>query len=475
MNSHAFGIKSAKLRIHLLLVACLALGLLLPAFPIGFLSDDFNWLQLVRDTQESSWPQYLLIPSPFGYFRPLPMILFRCIGLSFPNSVWPFRLAILCCHLMVCLFVYILGRRLGYRPAVCLLAATIFAILPCHAESIFWIASLNELLASLFLLSGFLILLGNRSWRSDAGATLLFTLAIFSRESALCYLPLVLLLSLREPALRRPGLIPILLLSGLSFLGARLWWLRQLPAAVPLSSPGQLDLNPLNLAHRLLHYLTAMSLPVKPVFELLGFNHYEALRLWVLSSPGAKPILGLIAILTLGALAVSLIKLPPGRQVWPGLIFALIALSVYLPFGQTSEHFLYLPSVGFAYALASLLIVAAERWRSAGTILTAVILSIYLFGSGSRLYRWRQASRISEENLSHLESMIADIPAGSRVLITGLNNRYFGLPFLGEHCLNEAWAYRFPAKRIHFYFDPTRHDPYQVVYSPIEHRFFRRR
>lgn len=476
MTRQPLGLSSAEERSRLLFIACLAFGLLLPAFSIGFLSDDFSWLNLVANTRALAGKDFLLLPSPYGYFRPLPMILFRIVGLQFPGAVWPFRSIILFCHLIICLAVFILGRKSGFPSDVCLLAAVIFAVFPCHAESVFWIASLNELLASLFVLSALLCLLGKPSWPSAAAATLLFTLALFSRESALCYLPLVLLLSLLKPHLRPTRLIPILLLPGLLFLSARLWWLWHLPAAAPVSSPGHLDLSPLGLAYRLLHYLTATLLPVKPFFDLMGFEHYEALRLLVMSSARAKYfLLSGMSLLALVGLGLLFLRLRIGPHFWLGPLFTLSTLAVYLPFSQTSEHFLYLPSIGMAYALACLLSAAAQRWRSAGLILILTILTIYLAGYGNRLYRWQQASRAVAGNLVHLESMLADVPPGGRVLVEGLNNRYFGIPFLGEHCLQDAWDLQFPQRRISFYFEPAGYDPFQIVYSPSRYRFYRRR
>ncbi|HBE73254.1 MAG TPA: hypothetical protein DDW31_04065 [candidate division Zixibacteria bacterium] len=462
-------------RLPQIAIALVSVGLVLPSLSIGFLSDDFSWLNIVRDTREMGWADYLAVPSPYGYFRPAPMALFRAIGLSLPEAVWPFRALIVLLHLANCLLVYWLGRRLDFSRSVSMITALLFAVLPCHAESLFWVSALNEPLASFLALSGFALLLRLRPAISSPLATALFAAALATRESSFCYIPLVFLLCRLQPRLRTPAIIPVLLLPGVIYLTARYWWSLSLPPGLAVSSPGDLNLNPLEMGRRLFHYLAAMVLPVKTIFDLAGFGRYDSLRN-ILGSPGTSPpaywsfaVFGVSALLGAGFFAYRLL----GRKILGPLAFTVLALGVYLPFRNTSEHFLYFPSIGICFALGLLLAKAASQRASVGLAVAIALFSVYAGSRANRLYRWHRASAALEGSMSQLAGLASGLPDNSRVLVEGLDNRYYGIPFVGEHSLNDAWSFRHPDRPLAFYFDRTGRDAVMIAYSPVNFGFER--
>lgn len=456
-----------------LAILIVALGLVLPSLSVGLLSDDYSWLRIVRDTATFSWKDYLALPSPYGYFRPVPMAVFRAMGSALPGQVWPFRALIIMLHLSNSLLIYLLGRRLGYPPKTVLAASLLFAVLPCHAESLFWISALNEPLSAFLVLLGFYLLHSVRIPLSAPLSTLLFTASLASRESSFCYIPLLLLLAMRRPALRTPLLIPVLLFPGAAYLAARLWWSLKLPIGTAVSSPGVLSLNPLEAGRRLVQYAIGMAVPVKSLFGLAGFEKYELLRRW-LSSPLAFPALYwalAAAAFALLAAAAWFILSRRGRILAAPLAFSVLSLAVYLPFGNTSEHFLYFPSIG--YCLAASLILHGLSTRRAGLalVLALALFSVYASSRAERLYRWQKASAQLESSLSGLEELTSGLPAGSMVLVEGMDNRYHGIPFVGEHSLQDAWNWRNPRRPMRFYFDRTGRDGTVIEYSPATYRF----
>lgn len=462
-------------RLPLAAIALISLGLVLPSLPIGLLSDDFSWLRTVRDTGGMDWGEYLAVPSPYGYFRPVPMALFRAIGLALPGAVWPFRALLLLLHTANCLLVYLLGRRLDFGREVSAVAALLFSVLPCHAESLFWVSALNEPLASFLVLLGFFLLLAVRLSLSVPLSTVLFAAGLGTRESSFCYLPLLLLLRLKDGRPRITSIIPALLLPGVLYLSARYWWMRSLPPGLAVSSPGDLNLNPLELGRRLFHYLVSMALPVKSLFELAGFAKHEYLRK-VFSSPGTAPhlywpaaVFGVSVLMAAGAYAFRLL----GRRLLGPLAFIVLSLGVYLPFRNTSEHFLYFPSIGFCFAAGLLLAKASSKRASLALAVALALFSAYSVSRANRLYRWQRASDALEKSLAQLAVLTVGLPRDSRVLVEGLDNRYWGIPFVGEHSLNDAWSFRHPERPLAFYFDRTGRDPVMISYSPRNFAFER--
>lgn len=458
-----------------LAVFIVASGMILPSLSIGLLSDDFSWLRVVRDTAGLSWAEYLKIPSPYGYFRPVPMAVFRTLGLALPGQAWPFRALIIVLHLSNCLLLYLLGKRLDYPQPSVLAACLLFAVLPGHAEALFWISALNEPLSAFLLLLGFYLLLSVRVPYSVPFSALLFTAAMGSRESSLCYLPLLLLLALRRPSLSSPLVIPALLLPGALYLSFRWWWTLHLPPGIAASSPGALSLNLLEIGRRLAHYLMAMAVPAKSLFGILGFEKFEALRCW-LSSPSAFPALywasAAASLSALIAAAWFLLKRRAGGLAGP-LAFIALALSVYLPFRNTSEHFLYFPSLGFCLTAGIVLHSLSLKKAGIALAMSLALFTIYASSRAERLYRWHQASIQVERALEQLSALTSGLPDGTKVLVNGLDNRYFGIPFMGEHSVQDAWDWRNPRRPLTLYFDRTGRDGFVINYSPGSFSFSR--
>ena len=99
-------------------------------------------------------------------------------------------------HAIVCLLVWLVVQRLFGDAAVSSCAALLFAVHPVHSEAVANVVGRAEILAALFMLLGLLVLLPVRrvpSWSRVAGAAVLFLAALFSKETAVCYFPVVLI------------------------------------------------------------------------------------------------------------------------------------------------------------------------------------------------------------------------------------------------------------------------------------------
>jgi tetratricopeptide (TPR) repeat protein len=97
-------------------------------------------------------------------------------------------------HALCCALVCLLARRLFDSELVAGVSALLFAVHPVHAEAVASIVGRAELLSALFLLLGLLALLSERRglWRILL-ACAAFAAALLAKETAVCYLPVALL------------------------------------------------------------------------------------------------------------------------------------------------------------------------------------------------------------------------------------------------------------------------------------------
>jgi hypothetical protein len=139
------------------------------------------------------------------FFRPVSSLLLWTDHQVFGRSAWLFHLHSLAWWALACVAVHVLYRRC-FSPRVALLAATAFALSPCHVLPLAWIAN-REALVSTAL--GAFALAWYVRWREKArpgdGAvsTLLFALAIGAGEYTLCFAGYVLALEVT----RRDGVV----------------------------------------------------------------------------------------------------------------------------------------------------------------------------------------------------------------------------------------------------------------------------
>lgn len=448
-------IKSFKFAPEMLL-AGIALLVMIPSLGIGPVSDDFSWLQQAKQNQYHSIEQHLSQPAPFGYFRPLPMLYFKTAWRLFGPALWLYRLAALLLHVLAVILIYRLSRLFSFSGRVSLISSVIFALMPCHAEALLWLCSVNELFSAFFVLAGIYHFFSRPDWRGAVISSVFFLLAILSRESAFCFIPLLLMLSLPRILENWRRLVLAITIPTLVYELFRTLWLRGLPDSYLPPAPGQLDINLIRVFSRLAQYFIKMLIPVKSLMELFAFRPYVWFR-EIYSSPQTHPVafwatcLGSLLVLSLffyRGIKVS------GRQIiWP-FLFSALALAVYLPFYNTGERFLYLPSAGAAAGLAVWIAGLIGRKRRLGLSLLALTLMVYGVSVGNRIYRWHQAGHLTAQALARLEQRTEKLPPGSLVCLNDMPGLIYGIPFFSNYTFNHAWEYTFPGRKVEYYFDP---------------------
>ena len=449
-------IKSYKFAPEMLL-AGIALVVMIPSLGIGPVSDDFSWLQLAKQGQEQNLGQYLSQPAPFGYFRPLPMLFFKTAWQLFGPTLWLYRLTGLLLHVLSVLSIYRLSLLFAFSKRISLISSAVFALMPCHAEALFWLCSVNELFSAFFVLAGIYLFFSRTGWRGAAASVILFLAAVLSRESAFCYIPLLLLFSLPRIRDNWRRLVLSVSVPAIFYVLLRALWTRGLPSTYLPPAPGQLDLNLLGMLSRLAQYLIKMLLPVKSLMEFFDFGPYDWFR-EIYNYPQSHPVAfwttSILAMLA-ASCVVFIWYISSGRRIiWP-FLFSALALSVYLPFYNTGERFLYLPSAGAAVGLAVWLATLGYRKRKLGMILLALTLMVYGWSLGNRIYRWHQAGNFTALALDRLEQRTTGLPPGSQVYLKDMTGLIYGIPFFSYFTFNHAWDYTYPRRKLGFYFDPA--------------------
>jgi len=211
------------------------------------------------------------------------------------------------------------------------------------------------------------------------------------------------------------------------------------------------------MSSRLAQYLIKMLLPVKSLMELFAFRPYVWFR-EIYSSPQMHPVafwttcLG--SLLVLSFIFYRAIKASGRQIIWP-FLFSALALSVYIPFYNTGERFLYLPSAGAAAGLAVWIAGLIDHKRKLGFILLALIIAVYGVSFGNRIYRWHQVGKLTAQALARLEQRTEKLPPGSIVYLNDMNGLIYGIPCFSYYTFNHSWEYTFPGRKIEYYFDPA--------------------
>ncbi len=371
----------------------LAVLCFVPSFWNGFTYDD---VAIARDNPRvrnlgdmraiwlSDWWQPQTIDAQIEHryrdrlYRPLTLFtvaLNYAVNGPAPRGYHVFNVAL---HALACFLVWRLARRLFQDEAVAALAAVVFAVHPVHAEAVANVVGRAEVLATIFLLAGLLVLLPAGRvprWTNAAGAAALFFAALLSKETAVCYLPVALVV-LHGAAQRPPGRpVP--------------WWLQQagilaLPLLVYLplryvaldhhllrDSPPVVLLNPLvwgDLPQRLLHSFTVLGhyarLLVAPA--KLSCNYGLA----IIDVQRGPELLTQVGLVTALAVIVALAGYWRRERVWRQFAmlaavavfsYALISNVVLIIGVSVAERLMYWPSVPFVLAVAVGLVAAWRR------------------------------------------------------------------------------------------------------------------
>jgi tetratricopeptide (TPR) repeat protein len=388
-------------------------------------------------------------PNPDLLYRPLTA--FTLALNSSLHGLWApgFRAVNIALHGLACFLVWEFLRRLLGDRSLATWGALLFAVHPVHVEAVAYIVGRAEVLATVFTLVGLLVLVP-RDKLSDAGRALrampLFFLALLSKETAVSYIPvaLVVLHAVRQRTPRRGGrwwgmhavylLIPLLVYLPLRFWALGGHFMRQRP-------------------FRLLNPLVDAPMPARLLmpFEVLG--HYVRLLLFPVhlsadygyevfnprAGANAMTLLGLVA--AAGLLAALVGYLRTGGY-WRRLaVCAALFVASYALFSNTllligvsvAERLMYWPSVAACGLLAGLALAVGQRLRDSqsrwaqivlrlGTVAGVLFLATLAGRTVFRNSDWRNAMRLFTHDAEvYPESAVLNASAASEYVDLALH------------------------------------------------------
>jgi tetratricopeptide (TPR) repeat protein len=305
---------------------------------------------------------------PRNYYRPLMSLGYLlCYQIVGPVP-WVFHLMNIVLNALVVLALFFVTWRMFDDRLAAYIAAGLFAIHPIHSESVAWIAAVTDLQLAFFYLLTFWLFLGLSKWRGRKlilgylSMAASFALALLAKEPAVT-LPVLAMLyehacrqdrqETSTPAkLARYG--PLWLLT-LAYLAFRIHFVGGMAgkSQFPTMGPDVVFFSGLQLAGQ---YLWKFVWPA----TLCAFYAFH-----MSTSPSdPRVIAGALGLAALTLLVVLSWK--RARLVSFGLIFFFLNLApvLYSPWMAANiftERYLYLPSVGFCWAVGW---AGAKLWRA---------------------------------------------------------------------------------------------------------------
>ncbi|MBI1873575.1 MAG: tetratricopeptide repeat protein [Acidobacteria bacterium] len=275
------------------------------------------------------------------YYRPVAIVSFMLDAQIGGTSPAIYHLTNVVLHAVVTVFLFRTLTRMGGAPIGALVASLIFAVHPANVQTVCWIMGRNELLLAAFSLIAFGSFIQNlrgrrRSWL--VVHALAFAGAVFSKESGVVLLPLIVLYPVlwqsEDGLANRTRFSPVILLAVVDVgVVAIWWWLRRAAlAGGPVAEPTSWQTLAAN-APQVFSYLEKIVFP----FRLNPM-------------PGADRTSIVVGGIAAALLVVSLVRSLGIRRFgfvacWC-LAFLLPALLV--PGLPAYEHRLYVPMLGLA-------------------------------------------------------------------------------------------------------------------------------
>jgi Flp pilus assembly protein TadD len=356
-----------------------------------------DWAMVTKSFVRDSW--WFRDPNNLpqsAYYRPLQdvwlALSYHLFGFALPG--W--HLAVIAIHLVAVWLVFRIARALTSHRWAPLLAATLFGLMPVHAQAVVWPIAIPLPMSTAFMLAGFLAFIGSRGGGAAHRplALIFFGLALLSHESAAVFpfllLAYVAILQPDDEAARREESMRELLWRGVietwPFLALLAGYLmvRLLVLGVIVRSHVA---NPMTLAQLLITLPSALAtyvwLLVAPWSA--GPDHPVVMVSSILSRDFLVP-LAMLAVLALAA--ALLLRHASHRRLyvfcvaWIAIGLApVLNLREFPPLVMVQDRYLYLSSVAWCLMIADIAVTICEwvRLGSAAIAAAGALLAV-LYG-----------------------------------------------------------------------------------------------
>ena len=353
---------SGKEQIVVLLLFLSAIALYVNSLPNGFVYDDRT--QILENPYIKSWhylPQifrgnvwsFLGPARTSNYYRPFLSLTYLLLWQAFADLPMGYHLLNVLLNALVVVCVYLTGERLFKDRFAATAAGLVFCFHPVHVQAVNWIDAVADVEITLLLLLAFSVYIGDAplTWRRQALIGLCFVSALLIKETAITLVLLLPFYSLvvREKQTRRGAfhfvrkLLPVSLMAA-TYVGVRILLLGKFTPVLQRSQ----------IAWREVLF-SAFAL-IGQYARLLVFpRNLSAFHTFHKSAALLEPA----AVLGLGVFCVYVALCASLRKRYPEAVFALVWIGVtllpvlnprWMAANVLAERYLYLPSVGFAWA-----------------------------------------------------------------------------------------------------------------------------
>ncbi len=322
-------------------------------------------------------------------------------------------------HAGVVILAFFLGRRLGLSEIAAFLGALFFAVHPMHVESVAWVSERKDVLYSFFYLLALLsyarYVLEGRRW-AYWGSVVAGLLSMLAKPMALS-LPLTMLLC--DLFWKRPRSVKALIdkLPHVAY-GIGIGWMTYaLHARVPLR----------NIGEAALLWMWSFGFHIqKFLFPYPLLVLYETPRPVTMANPAYMLSTALFVLLLTGPWLLR-----KNRMAWFAVafyalsIFFLLKMDARIDLIMVSDHYMYLPSLGFCYLLGTIWAIAvtgktADEQRVAGGARVwgrgaalGLLIFALCFSTVRQAAAWGNELQLWERVLAFFPSSIAHDNIGS--------------------------------------------------------------
>ena len=392
------------------------------AFSAYFFEDDFQWLV-------SRWafhPADLLTLK--ARYKPVFELYFWAASHLFGESPVVYHAASIVIHIVNGWLILAIASRLGMSRTFAFVTAMLFVVQPSYVAAVAWVGALAE---SLVVLFGCASLLATLKFRETGAATwlvsavVLFTLSLLAHESAVVFLPIIVLADrvVHHQTWRSDDLI-------------RIFW--------PFITVITIYLTLTFSANTSTYVRDEMQYGLGPHIVRHIFNYVIAMYV-------DKPTVTSYSLVGLVMLLVLVFGTPRARF---GLAWMILGTLPFAPFfvGVLSRY-AYVPAIGLAFLLAEgLAALHGQIARRSVTMARAIVSVLAIFAAARFSHFARDGVKDSYNAAERYRTFLADVrrehpqlASGSVIYISPERDKIMARPFVEAAV---QWEYRDPTLRV---------------------------
>lgn len=402
--------------VFLALLSAVCLGAYYNSLFGEFVFDDLHLVKTEDRIEKLENIPRLLNPFSPSYltYRPIRTISYAIDYSLFGKNPLGFHLSNIFYHIVCCWLVFLLAQEVTGSFLTAAATTLLFALHPIHTEAVSYISGRRDLLSSLFFFLGlyqFIRFRSDRDPKRIIAVFLAFGLGVLSKEMAVT-LPAILFLYDWKREIESPKATTLtpwyrkLFSSSLAVWKKNLWIYLPIVALALFFICYYLFITPSSTNLRVywggspyFTFLTTCKILTKYLQLLLVpwylIADYNSGQVFPLAESLFQPLVFLSVVLVFAMIVVSLREFAKGRLYgFCGLFFFITLLPVchIIPHHELmSEHFLYLPSLGFCLALGYAFERAASKpaWLRWAYLSMGLLLILYTARTILRNQDWK--------------------------------------------------------------------------------------